>query len=273
MWRNLEGELGVSNSHARYGERKIQQRTEIENLNSTGPFLLYDQGIVRGNATFEGANEACNGRATSQSQNVLENESEDNRSILSDQSSDLGEIERERVRLVFQEWVGTDVKDHSQSLSVSHKNNCSGAPWLGENERERVRIIREWVKINIQQSDVGSARDEGTTDIGSQFEQVRDGFLVNHSENGERKPVRIFCGRKALLDLLMKFRMEMKREIQCLLECKPVSNFTYRNRIQSLLRSRFLRNERLMTSDRRTTSDATNELGLLRQNHTVSALR
>ncbi|KAF3651209.1 putative RING-H2 finger protein ATL57-like [Capsicum annuum] len=273
MWRNLEGELGVSNSHARYGERKIQQRTEIENLNSTGPFLLYDQGIVSGNATFEGANEACNGRATSQSQNVLENESEDNRSILSDQSSDLGEIKRERVRLVFQEWVGTDVKDHSQSLSVSHKNNCSGAPWLGENERERVRIIREWVKINIQQSDVGSARDEGTTDIGSQFEQVRDGFLVNHSENGERKPVRIFCGRKALLDLLMKFRMEMKREIQCLLECKPVSNFTYRNRIQSLLRSRFLRNERLMTIDRRTTSDATNELGLLRQNHTVSALR
>ncbi|WMV35770.1 hypothetical protein MTR67_029155 [Solanum verrucosum] len=273
MWRNLEGEHGVNNSRARCGERKIQQRTDIENSNSTGPFLLYDQGIVMGNASFEGANEACNGRVASQSQTVLETESEDNRSILSDQSSDLGEIERERVRQVFQDWMSTGVKDHSQSLSVSHKNNCLGAPWLGENERERVRIIREWVKINIQQSGAGSPRDEGAADTGSQFEQVRDGSLVNHSENGERKSVRMYCGRKALLDLLMKFQMERQREIQGLLESKPVSNFTYRNRIQSLLKGRFLRNERLMTSDERTTSDAASELGILRQSHTVSYLR
>ncbi|CAN4098951.1 unnamed protein product [Withania somnifera] len=273
MWRNLEGEHGVSNFGARYGESKIQQTTDIENLNNTDPFLLYDQGIVRGNASFEGANEASNGHVMSQSHNVLENGSEDNHSILSDQSSDLGEIERERVRQVFQEWMSTDVKDHSQSLSVSHKNNYSGEPWLGENERERVRIIREWVQINIQQSGAGSPRDEGAADIGSQFEQVRDRFLVSHSENIERKPVHIYCGRKALLDLLMKFLMERKREIQGLLEYKPVSNFTYRNRIQSLLKSRFLRNERLMTSYERTTSDATSELGLLRQNHTVSELR
>ncbi|MCD9638462.1 hypothetical protein HAX54_022460 [Datura stramonium] len=273
MWQKLEGERGVSNSRAGYGERKIQQRTDIRNSNSTGPFLLYDQGTVGSNASSEGANEACNGHVTSQSQIVLENESDDNRSILSDQSSDLGEIERERVRQVFQEWMSTGVKDHSQSLSVSHKNNCSGAPWLGENERERVRIIREWVQINIQQSGAGSPRDEGAADIGYQFEQVRDGFLVNHSENGEIKPVRIYCGKKTLLDLLMKFQLERKREIQGLLECKPVSNFTYRNRIQTLLKGRFLRNERLMTSDERTTSDATSELGLLRQNHTVSDLR
>lgn len=240
MWRNLEGEPGVINSSARCGERIIQQRTDIENSNSTGPILLYDQGVVMGNASFEGGNEACNGRVTSQSQNALENESEDNHSILSDQSSDLGEIERESVRQVFQEWMSTGVKDHSQSLSVSHKNNCSGPPWLGENERERVRIIREWVKINIQQSGAGSPRDEGAADIGSQFEQVRDGFLVNHSENGERKPVHIYCGRKALLDLLMKFQMERKREIQGLLECQPVSNFTYRNRIQVRLEYRML---------------------------------
>ncbi|KAH0751076.1 hypothetical protein KY290_030308 [Solanum tuberosum] len=273
MWRNLEGEHGVNNSRAHCGERKIQQRTDIENSNSTGPFLLYDQGIVMGIANFDGANEACNGRVASQSQNVLENESEDNRSILSDQSSDLGEIERERVRQVFQDWMSTGVKDHSQSLSVSHKNNCLGAPWLGENERERVRIIREWVKINIQQSGAGSPRDEGAADIGSQFEQVRDGSLFNHSENGERKSVRMYCGRKALLDLLMKFQMERQREIQGLLECKPVSNFIYRNRIQSLLKGRFLRNERLMTSDERITSDAASELGILRQSHTVSYLR
>ncbi|CAN4100834.1 unnamed protein product [Withania somnifera] len=262
----------MKNSHARYGERKIQLRTDMENLNSTGSFLLYHQGIVRGNANFEGANEACNGCVTSQNQNVLVNESEDNHSILSDQSSNLGEIERDRVRQVFQEWMSTGIKDHLQSSSVLHKNNCSGTLWLGENERERVRIIREWVQINIQQSGADSPREEGASDIGSQFEQVRDGFLVNHSENGERKPVRIFCSRKVLLDLLMKFQMERNREIQGLLERKPVSNFTYRKRIQSLLKGRFLRNER-MTRDGRTTSDATSELGLLRQNHTVSYLR
>lgn len=201
-------------------------------LKQYSPILLYDQGIVMRNTSFEGTNEACDRRVMSQSQNVLENESEDNSSILSDQSSDLGEIERKRVRQIFQEWMSTGVKDHSQSLSVSHKNECSGAPCLGEKERERVRIIREWVKINIQQSCGGSPGDESAADIGSQFEQVRDGFLVNHSENDERKLVRICCSRKALLDLLMKFQMEKEREIQGLLECKPVSNFTYRNRIQ-----------------------------------------
>ncbi|KAJ8559618.1 hypothetical protein K7X08_003676 [Anisodus acutangulus] len=127
-----------------------------------------------------------------------------------------------------------------------------------------VRIIREWVQINIQQSGEGSPSYEGAADIGSQFDQVRDGFLVNHSENGERKALRIYCGRQVLLDLLMRFQMERKREIQGLL---PVTNSTYRNRF------RFLRNERLMTSDERTSSDAASELGLLRQNHTVSDLR
>ncbi|KAK4375935.1 hypothetical protein RND71_006612 [Anisodus tanguticus] len=107
-----------------------------------------------------------------------------------------------------------------------------------------VRIIREWVQINIQQSGEGSPSYEGAADIGSQFDQVRDGFLVNHSENGERKALHIYCGRQVLLDLLMRFLME-----------------------------RFLRNERLMTSDERTSSDAASELGLLRQNHTVSDLR
>ncbi|KAK4370589.1 hypothetical protein RND71_010064 [Anisodus tanguticus] len=80
--------------------------------------------------------------------------------------------------------------------------------------------------------------------------------------------MRIYCGRQAFLDLLMKFQRGRKREIQGLLEFKPVSNFTYRNRIQSLLKGRFLRSERLMTSDERTTSHAAIELGLLRQNHT-----
>ncbi|XP_060169681.1 uncharacterized protein LOC132600490 [Lycium barbarum] len=182
----------------------------------------------------------------------LDNYFDDGRSVSSEQSSDLGEVERERVRQIIQEWMHTGAKSHSQSLD----------------ERGKVRIIRERVPTNNRQSGTSSPRDE----VGSQFEQVRDGLLVDISRRGERKALRRLCGRQALVDLLMRSQREREMELQGLLERKPVSDFAYRNRIQSLLRGRFLRNDSL-TNDERTASNAASELGLLRQRHTVSDLR
>lgn len=234
MWRELEGEHVVSNSYARTGDRQRPQRND---------------GGVNG--------EDQNQRCTSQSHIELDNYFDDGRSVSSEQSSDLGEVERERVRQIIQEWMQAGAKSHSQSLNVSQVNNCSKA---------------QSVRTSIHRSGTSSPRDEAAVEIGSQFEQVRDRLLVNRSQNGKRKALRRLCGRQALVDLLMRSQREREKELQGLLECKPVSDFAYRNRIQSLLRGRFLRNDSL-TNDERTASNAASELGLLRRKHTVSNLR
>ncbi|CAN4120406.1 unnamed protein product [Withania somnifera] len=242
MWRELEGERMVSNSYAPTGDRQGPQRNDGVDENQ------------------------------SQSHIELDSYFDDGRSVSSDLSSDLGEVERERVRQIIQEWMHTGAKIHSQSLDVSNVDNCSKEQWLGENERRRVRIIKEWVRTNIHQSGTSSPRDEVATEVGSQLEQVRDGLVVDHSQHGERKALCRLRGRQALVDLLMRSQREREQELQGLLECKPVTVFAYRNRIQSLLRGRFLRNDSL-TNDERSASNAASELVLLRQRHTVSDLR
>ncbi|XP_057781879.1 uncharacterized protein LOC131000123 isoform X2 [Salvia miltiorrhiza] len=102
--------------------------------------------------------------------------------------------------------------------------------------------------------------------------RVSDGLVINRPEIGARRPLRRLCGRQTLLDLLLKAQSERKRELVSLSEQKPVSDFAHRNRIQALLRGRFLRNGRLVV-DERPSSVAATELGYLRQRQTVSDLR
>ncbi|XP_057484654.1 uncharacterized protein LOC130771040 [Actinidia eriantha] len=114
--------------------------------------------------------------------------------------------------------------------------------------------------------------EERPTEIGEQIERVRDGLVVNRSAVGARRNIRRLCGRQALLDLLARAKRERQRELQNLLEHRPVSDFAHRNRIQSLLRGRFLQRGRLV-QDKQPFSVAASELGLLRQRHSVSGLR
>nr|KYP60670.1 Protein neuralized [Cajanus cajan] len=168
-----------------------------------------------------------------------------------EQSPDLGEVERERVRQIVRGWMESGISDHSSN--VSQRNNNRRAEWLGETERERVRIVREWVQMTSQQrGSRGSRRD-------AQPEHVRRDMLR-------------LRGRQALVDLLVRIERERQRELQGLLEHRAVSDFAHRNRIQSLLRGRFLRNERTV-EDERPPSMAATELVQLRQRHTVSGLR
>ncbi|KAG8387576.1 hypothetical protein BUALT_Bualt02G0035700 [Buddleja alternifolia] len=189
MWREIEGDHVVSPSHRLRPQRN---GSDAESLTTS----------------ISDADETEN--------------HEDNNSIISEQSSDLGEPERERVRQIFREWMNS-------SGQSSNGSNRSGPQWLGANECEPAGI-------------------------------------------GARRPIRRLCGRQTLVDLLLRAQCERKGEIQCLLEQRPVSDFPHRNRIQGLLRGRFLRNESLIP-DKRPPSVAATELGLLRQRQTVSDLR
>nr|GMD15943.1 uncharacterized protein LOC109176729 [Ipomoea batatas] len=257
MWREIEGESMVSNTITRFGDRDGQLRNE--GVNSVGIF------------ESDGHNNGVN----SQNQTVLGKE---NQNGTSDYSMDLGEIERQRVRQVFRGWMGDGVKIRSLNTSPSPINGQSKAEWLGGSECVKLRIVKEGLEMNNQQRGTNNSdRDEGGAENSPKIEQVSDRVLLKNSGNGVWKGCRALRGlrgRQALLDLLLKAQRERQRELQSLMEGRPVSNFAYRNRIQSLLRGRFLRNDRLILDERpAAASIAASEIGLLRQRQTVSYLR
>ena len=128
--------------------------------------------------------------------------------------SDLGEVERERVRQIFREWMNSGDRDHVSN--ISERNNGSRGEWLGETEQERVRVIREWVQMSSQQRSVSSGenREEPSAEIDTQIERVRDGLIVNQiggQTEHTRRGIRKLCGRQAMLDMLKKAERERQR--------------------------------------------------------------
>ncbi|KAK8550822.1 hypothetical protein V6N13_119325 [Hibiscus sabdariffa] len=266
--RELEDEHVVSHAQERSGERVLQPRsddlsvTDLTDSRNSEHSGVSDDVSVSENEFEEWLPD----------QFGLQNGNSNN--LNCEHSSGLGEVERERVREIFREWMNSGGRDHTSN--VSRRNNSSRAQWLGETEQERVRIIREWVQMNSQQRGACvDRREEQAADVGGQIERVLDGLVVNQNESRTehmRRGIRKLCGRQALLDMLKKAERERQTELQGLLEHRAVSNFAHRNRIQSLLRGRFLRNGR-MGEGNRSTSIAASELGLLRQKQTVSGLR
>ncbi|KAK8491802.1 hypothetical protein V6N13_094577 [Hibiscus sabdariffa] len=238
MWRQLEDEHVVNNALERGSKRILKQRS----------CSLDRFGSQTGNA--------------------------DSSSFNCERSSDLGEVERERVRQIFREWTKNCGRERTSNVSL--RNNSSTAQWLGEAVQERVGTTRECRQMNSQQRGVCiQSREVQAADIDSHIEQVFNGLVVNqidyqteHVHSGIQK----LCGRQAMLDMLKNAKRERQTEVQGLQELRAVSNFAHRKRIQSLLRGRFLRNDKRVAGDRCTTI-AASELGLLRQKQTVSGLR
>ncbi|CAA0813530.1 RING/U-box superfamily protein [Striga hermonthica] len=155
---------------------------------------------------------------------------------------------------------GSDMEFSSSSENGSEDGSSVLSDDLGETERERVRhIFREWMSSGSK----GRFRN---------IEDVREGLSADCRVEVGFRPIRRLCGRQTLLDLVLRAQAEREREISVLNERRPVSEFPHRNRIQALLRGRFLRNERVL-GDERPSSRGAAELGLLRQRHTVSNLR
>ncbi|GLJ06699.1 hypothetical protein SUGI_0045600 [Cryptomeria japonica] len=207
----------------------------------------------------------------------------DSENVSREQSPELGEGETERVRQIVRGWMTENgITENSSNLThgSGHRTEL-----LGENERERVRLAREWVHTASQQRDVRGSRREQSQRHGVQpglvrrqarQREVTQSGLVAEME--ERAPEHVnrdalrLRGRQAFMDLLVRIGRERQRELQGLLEHRAVSEFAHRNRIQSLLRGRFLRTGP-GTEEERPPSTAARELGQLRQRRTVSALR
>lgn len=261
MWRELEDECLTNRNHERFGGR-----LQIEGV------VALSSGVLNSNLhqTRETVNDTV-GEDSIGSQI----DQDDGNSMISDQSQDLGEPERERVRQIFREWMNTS--GNGVTSNGSSMNSSPRAQLLGRTELERIRIVREWVQTACEQRDNNSisSRDDQVTEIGSQIERVREGLVLDQSEGPSeiisRRDIRRLCGRQALLDLLKNNERERQRELQVLLERSPVSTFAFRNRIQSILRIRLLHNSSVEYN--RTSSSAQSELGFLRQRNNVSGLR
>ncbi|XP_047977428.1 uncharacterized protein LOC125219487 [Salvia hispanica] len=259
MWREIEGEHSFSQSYRSRQQRNGSDSECRSTVTSVGD--RSENVDAMSQVSNESENQGFSGGS--------ESEHEDNNSVISEQSSDFREIERERVRQIFREWLNSSPKRHP-SDGFNSKNRARKC--VGDTESERVRILRERAPNTSQQRSGCASSGEGGSEVASQTVQVGDRLVINHTEFCARRPLRRLYGRQTLLDLLVKAQSERKRELLCLSEQKPVSNFAYHNRIQALLRGRFLRNGSSAV-DERPYSVAATELGFLRQRQTVSDLR
>ncbi|KAH7839405.1 hypothetical protein Vadar_003738 [Vaccinium darrowii] len=259
MWRELEDEHLLSHPRERVRERVRNHRSSVEsNANIPSFNISESRGGSENRGGSDDVSESETEFATWSSDHMgIQNGNVDLESSSREQSPDMGDGERERVRQIVRGWMESGISDRSSN--VAQRSNGPRAEWLGETERERVRIVRERVQMNSQQRGVrGGRRDEHVAGVSPQVDQIREGPRLR--------------GRQALVDLLVRVERERQRELQGLLEHRAVSEFAHRNRIQSLLRGRFLRNGSTV-GDERPPSTAASELVQLRQRHTVSGLR
>ncbi|XP_044461832.1 uncharacterized protein LOC123193107 [Mangifera indica] len=275
MWRELEDEHLLNRARERVRERLRQQRTVESNTNVLSSNMSEGQGSENQGSVVD-ASESENEYGTwLHDQMESQNERGDNNGSSREQSPDLGEVERERVRQIVRGWMESGFSEHSSN--ASQRNGRPRAEWLGETERERVRIVREWVQMTSQQRGArGGRREDQARTTGAPTEQVQEGLVADQDEGQPehiRRDMLRLRGRQALLDLLMRIERERQRELQGLLEHRAVSDFAHRSRIQSLLRGRFLRNNERPVEEERPPSMAAGELVQLRLRHTVSGLR
>ncbi|KAL5995162.1 hypothetical protein ACLOJK_025220 [Asimina triloba] len=232
MWRELEDEHMLNHARERVRSRSRQQRSAVSNNDISSVIASESQASVP-QGSFEDASESENDYAAwSQGQLGSHHEPGEQNSSR-EQSPDIGEGERERVRQIVRGWM-TDSGMSDHGSQVSQRNGSQRSEWLGETERERVRLVREWVQMASQQRDarVGRRQENAFGPI-AEVDQVRDGG--DHDEGQPehvRRDLLRLRGRQAILDLLVRIERERQRELQVLVEHRAVSDFAHRNRIQ-----------------------------------------
>ncbi|KAI9157421.1 hypothetical protein LWI28_022260 [Acer negundo] len=275
MWRELEDEHVLNRARERVRER-LRQRRNVESNTNVSSANISDSRGSENQESLGDVSESENEYGTwSHDQMESQNERGDNNGSSREQSPDLGDVERERVRQIVRGWMESGIGEHSSN--TAQRNGSPRSEWLGETERERVRIVREWVQMTSQQRGArGGRREEHSPALGAQVDQGREGLVAEHDEGQPehiRRDMLRLRGRQALLDLLVRIERERQGELQGLSEHRAVSDFAHRNRIQSLLRGRFLRGNERPVEEERPPSMAASELVQLRQRHTVSGLR
>lgn len=215
MWRELEDEHTLSRARER-----VRVRTRLRHQRSVDSNVNLSVSMLE-NREVENRSSESDYQSWSRDQLGPRNSNRDRSESTREQSPDLGEVERERVRQIVRGWMESGMGGDTSS------NVTPRAEWLGESERERVRIVREWMQMTSQQR--GSRRSA------SQVDGVREGSVTSHEEGPpehvRRERLRL-RGRQALLDLLVRAERDRQRELQSLLEHRAVSDFAHRNRIQ-----------------------------------------
>lgn len=230
MWRELEDEHALSRARGRTRGRLRQPRIVDSNANASGNLSEGRQSENPEDASESESDYA----AWSLHQLGLQSDNRDGQNSSREHSPDLGEVERERVRHIVRGWMESGIHDHSSNGVQTH--GSPRAEWLGETERERVRIAREWMQMACQQrGSRGARRDEPDSRSVSHVDRVDEGSVTDHEEGQPghiRRDMLRLRGRQALLDLLVRIERERQRELQGLLEHRAVSDFAHRNRIQ-----------------------------------------
>ncbi|CAL9781330.1 unnamed protein product [Musa acuminata subsp. burmannicoides] len=266
MWRELEDMTAA----ARAEQRSNAAASTLGGRNRSEGQELGGGSVTASESEYNGYDNWSHGNMDS-SQRPGEVEEDDHRSSR-EQSPDLGEDARERVRQIVRGWM-TESGIGDNESRMSPRTETQRAEWLGEVERERVRLVREWMQMTSQQQRDARARRREERERGRERDESATDHEDGQPEHVRRELLRL-RGRQARLELIMRMAAERQREIQTLSEHRAVSEFTHRNRIQSLLRGRFLRNGLPAQDDQeRPPSAAERELGQLRQHHRVSGLR
>ncbi|GAA0166938.1 hypothetical protein LIER_21984 [Lithospermum erythrorhizon] len=266
MWRELEDEHLLNRAQERVRERLRQQRVLNSSTTIPSPNMLERRNSDNHQDTLADDIGNDNEYAATLSHHRMPENGNREQDNPTREPLDLGDAERERVREIVRGWMSSEMSDHSPN--VSRRSNHPREEWLGETERERVRIVREWVQMASQQREAhGGQREEHNIGHNTQVDQAAEGSTDYHDGQPERirRNLLRLRGRQAVIDLLVRIEREQQRELQSLVEYRAVSEFAHRNRIQSLLRGRFFGAERPI--------EDSNELIQLRQRHTVSGLR
>ena len=232
MWRELDDEHVLSRARERVRERLRHDRS-VDSNTDVSTITMSEIRAGENQGSVEDVSESEPDFGTwSHGQMETHSENGDHTHSSREQSPDVGEVERERVRQIVRGWVETGINDHSSD--APRRDNNPREEWLGETERERVRLVREWVHMANQQRVRGGRREDQNGGSGTQGDQVHVG--LGNREDGHPERIRRdrlrFRGRQALIDLLMRIERERQRELQGLLEHRAVSDFAHRNRIQ-----------------------------------------
>ncbi|XP_074591484.1 uncharacterized protein LOC141847354 [Curcuma longa] len=261
MWRELEDMTAGAREQRRSTAAVSALRARVP---SEGRDELGGSSVTAGESEYTGYAQWAHGHMDSSSRRGAVDE--DDRGSSRGQSPDLDDEVRERVRQIVRGWM-TESEISEPAARIAHSIDTQRAHGLGDLERERVRLVREWVMTSQQPRDIRASRRE-------EQQRERNEFMTDSQPERVRRELLGLRGRQARLELITRMASERQNELHALSEHHTVSQFSHRNRIQALLRGRFLRNG-VMTHDgqERLPSIAERELGQLRQHHRVSGLR
>jgi hypothetical protein len=146
-------------------------------------------------------------------------------------SPDTPDRHRERVRQIARRLTTSTDSPTAAAATATGE-------WLGETERQRVRLVREWVQMASQPRDArvvaASRRDEtpGAAAAAPPPERERRG-----------EPPRL-RGRQARTDVITRMARERQRELQGLSGYHIVSQFPHRSRIRIQVRKLIVLHDR-----------------------------